>query len=200
MARNAYMGSPGSVQRLNDTHDEQIRIPRLTIAYGASAAPNVYTDGIGNGSNNCNYLTRHTVLSAMTATMAFGKRPWNCSNEQSDLMLKAANWHHKYLPTIHSAALDAFETGYPYTLTPLTIAYPDDAFVHKLYENNMWHWLIGESFLAHPAFAIEGGNSGDNNLQDVYLPEGRWINFNNGEVFDVDNNGFAIEQLQSRVG
>ena len=32
MARNAYVSSPGSIQRLNDTHGEQDRIPQLVLS------------------------------------------------------------------------------------------------------------------------------------------------------------------------
>ncbi|WP_036818260.1 TIM-barrel domain-containing protein [Photobacterium sanctipauli] len=200
MARNAYMSSPGSMQRLNDTFGEQLRIPQLVLAYGASAAPNVYTDGIGNASSECAYLTRHTLLSAVTATMAFGKKPWTCSELEEQTMKKAALWHQTYLPTIHSAAVKAFQTGYPYTATPLTIAYPDNPKVRTLYEQNMWQWLIGESLLAHPVFGSELciGNGEEEEcsygyIQDVYLPEGRWIDFNTGEIYDVDALGDTIK-------
>ena len=44
VARNAYVGSPGSVQRLNDTDGEEDRIPQLTLAYAASATGGVMVD------------------------------------------------------------------------------------------------------------------------------------------------------------
>lgn len=177
MARNAYISSPGSIQRLNDTSGEQSRIPKLALAYGASGAPNVYPDDIGNGSQDKDYLVRHTLLSAVTAGMAFGRNPWDYDSDYSTAMFKAAEWHNSYAPYIYNAALKSYKTGYPYTLTPLPIAYPQDSSTYNLTNNQEWEWMLGESLLAAPAFANGGWT------RDVYLPKGTWIDFNSHKVF-----------------
>lgn len=177
MARNGYIASPGTIQRINDTFGEEARIPKNIIAYGESGAPNAYSDSIGNGSDTEVYLVRHSLLAAVSAGMAFGKEPWTKSAAASNAMKNAADWHYKYSPYIYSAALQSYETGYPYTLTPLNIAYPNDANTYNLTNNNKWEWMLGESLLAHPAFANGGW------LRDVYLPAGTWIDYNTKQTY-----------------
>jgi hypothetical protein len=173
MARNAYIASPGSIQRLNDTSGQQVRIPQLVLAYAASGAPNVYTDIIGNHSgSNATYMERHAKLAALTASMSFGANPWSLST--ADNIKAAALWHEKYRPYIYSAALKTYTSGYPYTATPLPIAFPDDSETHDLDNSLMWQWLIDESMLATPVFNA----SNSSGTRDVYLPAGIWIDSN----------------------
>jgi len=194
MARNAYMANPGSIHRINDTGGEQLRIPQLVLSYAFSGSPNVYTDGIGNDSAEADYLVRHTLLSSMTATMAFGKKPWLKSEEQSKAMLRATKWHQAYLPTIYDAAIDAFDSGFPYTATPMPLAFPGDNKVYDLDDKKMWQWMIGESMLAHPVFG-SGGYT-----RDVYLPEGIWIDYDSGEKFDVGAEGMTLSNYDHSMG
>ncbi|WP_194842452.1 discoidin domain-containing protein [Endozoicomonas sp. OPT23] len=178
MARNAYVSSPGSIQRLNDTHGEELRIPQLVLSYAASGAPNVYTDIIGNSSQgNGRYLERHAKLAALTASMSFGIEPWRKSTAAN--IKAAADWHEKYRPFIYSAALKTYDTGYPYTATPLPIAYPEDSQTYNLDNSRLWQWLIDESVLAWPKFNSSSGNGSRN----VYLPEGIWMDMNTHESF-----------------
>ena len=176
IARCAYVSAPGTTQRINDTKGEEERIPRLVIAYGESGAPTVYADGIGNASDNPVYLTRHTILEAVTASMGFGKKPWDAGEANSNAMKMASDWHYMYGAYIYSAALKSYLTGYPYTLTPLNIAYPDDAATYNLTNQKKWEWMLGESMLAHPAFANGGWT------RDVYLPEGKWMDYTNKTI------------------
>ena len=183
MARNAYVSSPGSIQRINDTHGEQSRIPQLVLSYAASGAPNVYTDIVGNSSqDDSRYLERHAKLAALTASMSFGIEPWDkntSSRPNTSTNIKSAvDWHNKYRPYIYSAALKTYASGYPHTATPLPIAYPLDANTYDLDDNKMWQWLIDASMLAVPLF--DSANTSTSEQRDVYLPSGLWMDFNTG--------------------
>lgn len=178
MARNAYVSSPGSIQRLNDTRGQQTRIPQLVLSYAASGAPNVYTDIIGNHSGeNSIYMERHAKLAALTASMSFGANPWQLASSKN--IKAAADWHEKYRPYIYSAALKTYATGYPYTVTPMPIAFPSDYETYELDNNSMWQWLIGESILAAPVF----NSSNTTGLRDVYIPSGYWIDTTTNKAY-----------------
>ena len=178
MARNAYVGSPGSVQRLNDTDGEEARIPQLALAYAASGVPNVYTDIVGNRQqDNVRYVERHAKLQATTAAMGLGVEPWRYGHDVEAGILGAVRWRARYRPYFHSAALRSWRTGFPHTLTPLAVALPDDASTHTLHERSMWQWLVDANLLAHPL--LDRANA--TWRKDVYLPPGEWIDVNTGE-------------------
>ena len=179
VARNAYVSSPGSVQRLNDTDGEEERIPRLALAYGASGAPNVYADIVGNRDrDNGRYIERHAQLQALTASIGLGVEPWTLGGDVSANIARALLWRERYRPFFYSAALRAYRTGFPHTLTPLPIGYPDDERVHGLQREKMWQWTIDGTVLAHPIF----DRSNVDGRRDVYLPAGEWMDVNTGDI------------------
>jgi alpha-glucosidase (family GH31 glycosyl hydrolase) len=78
--------------------------------------------------------------------------------------------------------MQSYETGYPHTVTPLPIAYPDDAATYDLTsrKSKQYEWLLGPSLLAAPVF---GSDYDTARSRDVYLPDGRWMDYETGEVF-----------------
>ena len=69
---------------------------------------------------------------------------------------EAAKLHVRLQPYVYSAAVDASRTGFPYPMTPLPLAYPDDPAVYELAnrDRRSYQWLIGESLLATPLSCI----------------------------------------------
>jgi alpha-glucosidase (family GH31 glycosyl hydrolase) len=67
-------------------------------------------------------------------------------------------------------------------MTPLPVAFPDDPQVYGR-ENDRargYEWLIGESLLATPLY----GNDYDTaSARDVYLPAGKWMDYDTGKVY-----------------
>jgi alpha-glucosidase (family GH31 glycosyl hydrolase) len=90
--------------------------------------------------------------------------------------------HHRLQPYIYSYALKTAETGFPYTMTPLPLVYPDDMEVYKLANSKRrsYQWLLGESLMATPLY---GDDYATAQTRDVYLPEGRWIDYDTGEAY-----------------
>ncbi|HEY0829371.1 MAG TPA: hypothetical protein VGE40_14825 [Bacilli bacterium] len=198
IVRNSAYSVPGDLIRINDTyygkgegfHFDQDRMPMNLLNIAASGASNLYPDITGGTPKTDpalpsyqNYFVRNAMFNAVTPAMAMGRRPWEMNNpEYERIVKKAADWHNQYAPYIYSAVLDSYHSGYPYTMTPLHIAYADDPETYGLINRNtrQYEWMLGPSMLAVPVF----GNDFDTaESRDVYLPAGKWIDYETGEVF-----------------
>lgn len=189
MARCGAYSSPGTLTRINDTYGAKsmtLRCPINYLQYAASGAPNVYSDTVGfGGMDDVVSTMRHAWLLALTAGMAVSDGPWNrgWSDEDQAKLKKAIGFHYALGPYLYSCAVDSFNTGYPHTMTPLPIAFPDDSNTYNLASNTaqQFQWMIGSSLLAAP---LLHNNYEKTSLMNIYLPEGRWILFDAGEVFE----------------
>ena len=179
MARSGSYSAPGTLQRINDTSvsDMQKRTPINYMQYAACGAPNVYSDTVAFGSiHNVESSMRHGWLMSVTAGLALGKIPpdsWNV--EQVAMFKKMLHFHYSLAPYMYDAAMKSYITGYPYTLTPISIAYPYDKDTSKI---EHYQWMIGESVLAAPL--VKNYKSG---MLNIYLPEGTWFDYDSGEKF-----------------
>ena len=189
MARCGAYSSPGTLTRINDTFGAQsmtLRCPINYLQYAASGAPNVYSDTVGfGGMDDVTSTMRHAWLLALTAGMAVSDSPWNrgWSEEDQAKLKKAIDFHYKIGPYLYSCAVDSFNTGYPHTMTPLPIAFPDDSNTYNLASNTtqQFQWMIGSSLLAAPLLHNKYNKT---SLMNIYLPVGHWILFDSGEVFE----------------
>lgn len=199
IARNTAFSPAGDLMRINDSyagtgrnyHSDPHRIPLNMLNNAASAASNGYPDIIGGTPTTPTtshmfreYFVRNAMLAAVSAGMSFGRGPWLLENpEYEAIALKAARWHDRYAPYIYSAAIDSHETGYPHTMTPLHIAFPNDPETYNLIsrERQQYQWLLGPSMLAAPLF---GNDFETAESRDVYLPAGRWIDYESGTVYE----------------
>ena len=197
MGRNGYLGSPMDLHRFEDfNYDQwQDRGPINGLAFAYSGFPYVYPDIVGGTFGEGHkmgawtdpklqtYIMRNAQYASVNPSMSMGIGPWNFQNDQVEqVMLKAARLHAQLHPYIYSAAVDAFETGFPYTLTPLPLVWPDDPEVYKL-ENAQRHgyqWMLGPSLLAVPLY---GDDYATAKSRDVYLPSGKWMDYDTGEVY-----------------
>ncbi len=181
MARNGEFTAPGTLLRINDTGVGNIsqRLPINYFQYAASGFPNVYSDvaGVHNMHNESQVdkNIRHTWLLSLTSGMAVGAYPEKWSIEKQKIFKKGIDFHYQIAPYMYSAALEGYTTGYPTTLTPLTIAFPEDKQVANL-EN--FQWMIGESVLATPL--LKNHTTGK---MDVYLPDGIWCDYETGKKY-----------------
>jgi hypothetical protein len=199
MGRNAYLGSPVDLHRYNDFNfwETQDRGPinGLTLAY--SGFPYVYPDIVGGtiaASETrdrhlppdvlAQYLMRYARYASVHPSMSVGYGPWNVAAPRVlDVVRDSAVLHDRLHPYIYSAAIDTHRSGFPYTMTPLTLAFPDDPAVYEL-ENTTrrgYQWLIGDALMAIPLYGDDYATAG---TRDVYLPRGRWIDYDTGEAYD----------------
>ena len=179
MARSGSYSAPGTLLRINDTSvsNMQKRTPINYMQYAACGAPNVYSDTVAFGSiHNVESSIRHGWLMSATAGLALGKIPpdsWNV--EQKAMFKKMLHFHYSLAPYMYDAAMKSYITGYPYTLTPISIAYPYDKDTSKI---EHYQWMIGESILAAPL--VKDYKSGK---LDIYLPEGTWFDYDTGKKY-----------------
>lgn len=198
MGRNGYLGSPMDLHRIEDFNfdQNQDRGPINGLCFAYAGFPNVYTDPLGGAPSKGNlknilhtdkartYLMRLVRYASLNPTMAFGIGVWRTGDEQViNVTCASARLHTRLQPYIYNAAVDAYRTGFPYPLTPLPLAYPDDPEVYALAntERRSYQWLIGESLLATPLY---GDDYATAQTRDVYLPAGRWMDYDTGTLYD----------------
>lgn len=230
MGRNNYLGSPADIHRFDDFNynQSQDRGPINGLAYAFSGFPYVYPDIIGGtglatgrfGEESKEklriYLVRYAQYASLNPAMAFGFGPWNFDEETNRLCLAAAQRHYRLQPHIYSHAIKAFHTGFPYTMTPLPLAYPDDPNVYGLADTTRraYQWLIGESLLAAPLYGDDYNRA---TSRDIYLPAGKWMDYDSGQLYEgpqnlndfeipidktplfVGGNGFVLEQEADKL-
>ncbi len=98
-------------------------------------------------------------------------------------------WTIRYalIPYIQKLGKQASCSGFPF-IRSLIFNYPEDKVC--------WHiddqYLFGDSFLVAPVFNSEG-------IRDIYLPEGEWVNFHNGETTTggvwLRNQSFPLNEM-----
>lgn len=217
MGRNNYLGSPADIHRYNDFNynQNQDRGPINGLACAYSGFPNVYPDIVGGtglatgrfGEESQEklrvYLVRYAQLAALNPSMAFGYGPWNFDEKTNQLCLAAARLHDRLVPHIYSNALRAYQTGFPYPMTPLPLAYPDDTNVYGKEDttHRRYEWLIGESLLAAPLF---GDDYDRVNARSIYLPAGKWMDYAEGTIYEggqtLENFRIPLEKIPLFVG
>jgi alpha-glucosidase (family GH31 glycosyl hydrolase) len=197
MGRNNYLGSACDTHRIEDFNfdQNQDRGPINCLAFSYSGLPYAYPDILGgtfgegrkmpplNSERMQKYMMRVAQFDSVCPSMAVGMGPWNFdSAEVEKVMLGAAQLHDKLLPYIYSAALDAYETGFPWTMAPLPLVFPDDPKVYDRENTTVrgYQWMFGPSLLACPLY----GNDYDTaTTRDIYLPAGKWMDYDTGKVY-----------------
>ncbi len=202
MARNGEFVSPGTLLRINDTKVVQMqqRIPNNYLQYAASGAPNVYSDVAGvfnmRNLNEVDANIRHSWLLALTAGMAVGVFPDEWPVDKQAIFKKTVDFHYSLVPYLYGAAMQSYLTGFPYTLTPLSIAYARDSLAVHFDD---YQWMIGESVLATPL--LKNYKTGK---RDVYLPAGVWYEWETGNQFTgpaiLSNYEMPLENAPCFVG
>ena len=179
MARCGSFSAPGTLLRVNDTHvkDMSLRTPINYLHYAACGAPNVYSDTVGfrQMGNYSDKVVRHAWLMALTAGLAVGETPFHWTEKQQSLFKRPFDFHYQLGPYLYDAAMKSHQTGFPYTMTPLGIAYPDDK---NAADPAHYQWMAGESLLCAPLL-----KNHENGRMDLYLPEGTWFDYDNGQKY-----------------
>jgi alpha-glucosidase (family GH31 glycosyl hydrolase) len=194
--RNGYLSSDGDLQRIEDFNfnQDQDRGPVNTLAFAYSGLPLGYPDIVGGtfGENHFDlhetptmdtYMMRNAQWAALHPSLSVGQPPWSFKNEQvGKVMLKAAQTHERLHPYIYSQAVRFVHDGFPWTMTPLPIAYPNEPGVYG--RENSWirgyEWMIGDALLATPLY---GNDYATAEARDIYLPKGDWIDYETGERY-----------------
>jgi alpha-glucosidase (family GH31 glycosyl hydrolase) len=193
--RNGYLSSNGDLHRINDFNynQNQDRGPVNALAFAYSGFPFVYPDIVGGtfGEQHFKtdrtprmelYMMRNAQWAALHSSMGMGEPPWSFKPEVADIMLQSAKLHARIAPYLYSNARRTFDDGYPWTMTPLPIAYPKDdkAYGRENATDRAYEWLIGDAMLAAPLY---GDDYETAQTRDVYLPAGEWMDFDTGKIY-----------------
>jgi len=196
MGRNAYLASVSDVHRINDfNYDQnQDRGPVNSLALAYSGFPLVYPDIVGGtfGEKHFDlkvtprmrtYMMRNARWASVHSSMSFGQGPWTFGDAQVEqVMLGAAKLHDRLQPYLFTQAVRFFLDGYPWTMTPLPLAFPDDPQVYGRENAKVrgFEWMIGDALLAVPLY---GNDYETTNSRDIYLPRGEWIDYDTGKRY-----------------
>lgn len=193
MVRNSAYSVPGDILRMEDTKYgfDQDRTPINALSYAYSGAGNVYPDIVAGKyltnpltEDQKRYFVRNAMLAAVMPVMSLGYGPWHMQNPAYERVVeKAVGMHHQLIPYIYSEVVRGFETGFPYAMTPLPLSFPKDKNTYILADSTkrQYSWMIGESILAAPVFGNDYATAQSRNL---YLPEGKWMDWESGEVLE----------------
>ena len=118
---------------------------------------------------------RWTQFGVFTSHMryhgSFKREPWHYPTI-APIVKRWWKLRYRLMPYIYEEAKAATETGFP-MLRALLLHHADD--------RQVWHiddeYYFGSQFLVAPVINAEG-------RRDVYLPEGRWVNFFTGERYE----------------
>jgi alpha-glucosidase (family GH31 glycosyl hydrolase) len=197
MGRNQYLGSPADLHRINDFNYNQYqdRGPVNALALAYAGLPLIYPDIVGGtfGENHFDttvtdrmktYMMRNAMWAAVHSSMGMGQPPWSFHDDRvAGVMLGAAKLHERLHPYLYSQAVRWFHDGYPWTMTPLPIAYPSDTHVYGRENDTVrgYEWMIGDSLLAAPLYGNDYETAA---TRDVYLPPGTWIDYDTGKKYE----------------
>jgi len=101
------------------------------------------------------------------------REPWEYGTELENDYRRTTELKYRLMPYVYAQAKDSAERGLP-MLRALFIEFPDDPGAWLVDDT----YLFGTSILVAPL--LEAGVS----ARDVYLPAGRWIDYQTGRVYD----------------
>lgn len=120
------------------------------------------------------YLRSVELGMFMPLTRAHGKtprEPWNISEKALQIVRDYDRMRHRMVSYLYSAACESHLEGVP-MLRPLLLEYPKDS-VARMQELS---YMLGGNLLVAPPF--------DREEYEVYLPEGKWLNLQSGEILE----------------
>ncbi|OQD42021.1 alpha-glycosidase [Croceivirga radicis] len=101
------------------------------------------------------------------------KEPWNYGEEALANFKKYDELRYKLLPYIYSSAYQQYKTGVP-LMRALVLDHQDDEQTYGITDQ----YMFGPNLLVCPV-TTKGAQT-----RVVYLPEGKWIDFWSGEIYD----------------
>jgi len=97
--------------------------------------------------------------------------PWLFGKDAEDITRSAIELKYTLFPYIYTYARESHDTGLP-LMRATVLEYPNDTEAYKL----NGQFMFGKELLVAPV--VERGTI----TKDVYLPEGEWLNFNDGKT------------------
>lgn len=100
------------------------------------------------------------------------KEPWEYSDDFMDAFRESVELKYRLMPYVLKEARESSEKGWP-LLRTLFFEFPEDRGAWLVEDE----YMFGHDLLVAPLFE-------ENNSRDVYLPEGRWVDYQSREVYE----------------
>ena len=113
------------------------------------------------------FLSSHTRAHGAPPT-----EPWLISESFTEAFRKCAEMKYRLMPYVYAQAKDCSERGLP-MVRALLVEFPHDKGAWLVEDE----YMFGSQMLVAPL--LESGNS-----RDVYLPKGKWIDYQSGAVYE----------------
>lgn len=124
------------------------------------------------------FLTSHTRTHGAPPT-----EPWLYDEDFTDAFRMNAELKYKLMPYVIQQAEECAEKGLP-MLRAMLIEYPDDPSVWQIDDQ----YFFGSDILVAPMMDNTGA-------RNVYLPEGKWVDYQNRKVYSSGWNTIAPEEI-----
>jgi alpha-D-xyloside xylohydrolase len=113
------------------------------------------------------------------------KEPWEYGREFNDYFRAAVEMKYRLMPYVYAQSKFASEKGLP-MLRALFVEFPEDP-GSWLVDNE---YLFGSDILVAPLF--------ENNMErDVYLPKGKWIDYQTGKIYNSGWNRIKADKIEA---
>lgn len=112
------------------------------------------------------------------------QEPWSFGEEVEGILREFIGLRYRWMPHLYNLFHEAEKCGLP-VIRPLVLEYPRDPHVTNLCDQ----FLLGENVLIAPVYRP------DTDHRSVYLPEGRWIDYWDGEVHEGGRHILAAAPL-----
>jgi hypothetical protein len=107
------------------------------------------------------------------------KGPWSYEEPYRTLIRNALNHKMRMTPFFYAYMRNAWDCGEP-IIRPLMWNYPNDRYTWD--ETTKYQYMVGKEVLVAPVYNAMKLNKGWK--KDIYLPEGTWIDYNDGRRID----------------
>jgi len=125
------------------------------------------------------FLTSHTRAHGAPPT-----EPWLYDSKKvQNTFRKSAEMKYKLMPYVYAQAKQCTEKGLP-MMRALFVEFPDDAGAWRIDDE----YMFGSQMLVAPLFETSTS-------RDVYLPKGKWIDYQTGKVYQSGWNHIAAGDL-----
>jgi len=167
--------------QIGDWENIRFHIPTL-IGSGLSGQAHVTgdIDGISGGgfwtyTRDLQWKAFGSVWMTMSGWARFDKQPWCRGWPYTEINKIYLNLKMRLMPYIYSYCHEAYETGVP-IIRAMVLEFPDDPVTWD--STTQYQYMCGEWLLVAPVFDIMPFR------KDIYLPEGKWIDYWDGNVYD----------------
>ncbi|MEN8224023.1 MAG: TIM-barrel domain-containing protein [Bacteroidota bacterium] len=137
-------------------------------------------DGIFGGSGlsytrDLQWKTFIPVTYAMSGWAANDKHPWNYGPSVTDINRKFLKLKMRLTPYMYTNCNTAYETGTP-VVRAMVLEFPDDPVTCD--KTTQYQFMSGEWMLVAPVYTSQYSRD------SIYFPEGKWIDYWDGAVFE----------------